>query len=257
MRFSIIVGITHEGANIDKITASIINQNYSDWELIIVNRFTTSKKWLAFASSINDARILYKTAPPDASVCKMYAIGIESATIYSTYTIFLNDTHHVAPDTLATFLSAFMRNQSTTWCVSNVALQSGSPITFFKKHEGKISFLYDYGILNNGGGCWLNCIDTKILRGLQLTTSHNKHNGWLFLANVALRSSPYFTDHNAAIASTPPSVPQLRSLQSELAQLFLSLVEYLYTTKKLRFGILVLYLLHFCKIVTLRKYFTF
>ena len=201
MKFSIITPTYKRKEALTRAVASLTNQTYKDWEMIIVNDSPTDTTYKDFASSINDPRIHYHTNLVNKGVNYSRNLALDKVSADSTWVIFLDDDDYLAPDTLKTFADLILLNPSQRWFVTNRAYVHGTPVTEFPLSDTLYGYAWPYLIFKRLKGDATHCIETKLLiyRKIRFSRYVKQAEEWFFFYQVSLHTKMYYHDHNSTI----------------------------------------------------------
>ena len=199
MRFSIITPTHKRADNLARAVQSLLQQTYTDWEMIIVNDSPHDRAYQHFASSINDARIHYHVNDTNKGVNYSRNRALAAVSSDSKWVLFLDDDDYFAPDTLATFAELITSHKNKKWFVTNRALVNGTPVTKFPRDNVSYSYAWSYLILKRCKGDATHCIETKLASSIRFSERIKQAEEWFFFYQVGLRSRMYYRDHNSTI----------------------------------------------------------
>jgi glycosyltransferase involved in cell wall biosynthesis len=182
-----------------RAVASVRNQTYSDWELIIINDSPSDSSYQPFASSINDPRIHYHANDTNRGINYSRNKGLNSISALSSWVIFLDDDDYLAPDALATFKDLIQKNPGESWFVTNRAIVTGRSITTAPHPDTTYSYGWNYLIRRDFQGDATHCIETSLLTKIRFSENIRQGEEWLFYYELGTRSDMYYHDHNSTI----------------------------------------------------------
>lgn len=199
--FSIITPTHNRADKLTRAVESLLDQTYTDWEMIIVNDSPSDTSYESFASAINDSRIHYFVNEKNYGVNYSRNRALDNVSPDSNWVIFLDDDDYLTPDTLATFRELITSHPNEKWFVTNRALTSGKSTTNFPKNNTRYSYAWNYLITKKCKGDATHCIETKLIQKNKIRFSkHIKQaEEWLFFYQTGLRTKMFYHNHNSTL----------------------------------------------------------
>lgn len=246
MKFSIITP-THKRANsLARAVASVYNQTYTNWEMIIVNDSPNDSSYDTFEQTINDPRIRYIKNKTNEGVNFSRNRALDSLSIHSDWVIFLDDDDYLAPDALQNFIDLIRNRGDMHWFVTNRAYRNGTPITHFPTPDTRYSYIWSYLILRRGKGDATHCIETKHLEGIRFSQYVRQGDEWFFFYQLGLHNKFYYHDHNSTITDGYDNEKGLNFRKRTRHQQFESIMTLFYEAARLGFAYRPTFLIYFC-----------
>lgn len=200
MKFSIITPTHKRADKLIRAVQSVLNQTYTDWEMIIVNDSPDDQSYQNFATSINNPRIHYHINDTNRGVNYTRNKALDSVSADSKWIIFLDDDDFLAPDALANFYELISSHADKKWFVTNRAYANGKPITKFPKNNTSYSYAWSYLILKRCKGDATHCIKTKLITKIRFSKHIKQAEEWFFFYQVGLKTQMYYSDYNSTIS---------------------------------------------------------
>lgn len=244
MRFSIITPTYRRGEALTRAVASLSNQTYKDWEMIIINDSPGDRSYDAFASSINDPRIHYKVNDTNRGVNYSRNRGLQSVTVDSRYVIFLDDDDYFAPDTIKTLHDLVLTNQDYSWFVTNRALRTGAPLTKFPHNNKAYSYARDYLLLRRCKGDATHCIETKLATSASFSTLVKQGEEWFYFFQLGQHTKMFYHDHNSTISDGYDQVQGLNFRKRTRSERFETLMKLFYESRSRITGVRILFIVY-------------
>lgn len=209
MKFSIITP-THKRS--DKLTHcvnSVLNQDYKDFEMIIVNDYPNDLSYLDFEKNITDSRIKYFKNDKNMGVNYSRNFALDNLSKDSDYVILLDDDDWFANDTLLTFEKLIKENPDENWLVTNRAYENGKSLTSAPKNNTNYNYALDYLICKKFKGDATHCIKTNRIKNIRFSKTIKQGEEWFFFYQLGLKNKFFYSSHNSTISEGYDSVKGL------------------------------------------------
>lgn len=197
MKFSIITPTYKRSVEVSHAIESVLNQTYTNWEMIIVNDSPHDLSYAIAENNIADPRIIYFKNEKNEGVNYSRNRALDNVSRDSNWVIFLDDDDYFAPDALASFHKLITEHPHKKWFVTNRAYKNGEALTRFPKNDHAYSYAWDYLILKKGKGDATHCIQTKLLSTIRFSKYLKQAEEWLFFFQVGLKSPLFYHSHNS------------------------------------------------------------
>ncbi len=236
MKFSIITPTYRRSDLLKRAVSSLLQQTYTDWEILIINDSPADESYFSFAGTINDPRVRYFVNDRNRGVNFCRNFGLEHLSADSRWVIFLDDDDFFAPDTLKYFSELILSHSEQKWFITNRALKNGEPLTLGAKDDTEYSYSKDYLILKRVKGDATHCIETKLITENNLRFLHNVKQGeeWFFFYQLGLHSKMYYSDHNSTISDGYDTAAGLNFRKRTTEERLTTVVKIAYEAKILR-----------------------
>ncbi len=199
MKFSIITP-THK--RVDKLTRavdSVLQQEYSNWEMIIVNDSPEDASYTNFASSITDRRIKYFNNDKNRGVNYTRNFALDSISDDSDWVVFLDDDDYIAKDALTALSKILSTHPHVNWLVTNRAYADGTLVTQFPKNNSWYSYTRDCLILKRCRGDVTHTIKTSTIKNIRFSKEIKQAEEWIFYYQLGLHEKMFYHNHNSTI----------------------------------------------------------
>lgn len=201
MKFSIITPTFKRSSELTKAVTSLLNQTYTDWELLIINDSPTDEGYFNFTSSLNDSRIRYFVNDRNRGVNFSRNFGLDHLSADSKWVIFLDDDDTLAPDTLKNFHKLILLHGEEKWIMTNRALKNGKPLTIGAIDENTYSYFWNYLLFKKIKGDATHCIETKLItqHHIRFLKHVKQAEEWFFFYHLGRYTHIFYSDHNSTI----------------------------------------------------------
>jgi len=203
-KFSVVIPLFNKENDIKNTIESVISQNYSNFEIIIINDGSTDKS-IAVVKGINDPRIRSYTQE-NQGVSKARNFGVEMAT--SDYIAFLDADDYWYPNHLENFKNLLEEYPYAKWLATayekkrNQKLVSPMVTNLLKKGENWMGEVNDYfknclidSLVNSSNVCFKKTFFNS-LRGFNSEFTHGEDTDlWI---RAALKSRLVFSNKTTA-----------------------------------------------------------
>lgn len=200
MKFSIITPTYKRSDMLIRAVKSVLDQTYTDWEMVIVNDSPDDTTYDSFEKTITDPRIIYLKNTQNAGVNFSRNRALDNLSKDSDWVIFLDDDDYLAPDALETFSKLIATHPDNKWFVTNRAYANGNPLTNFPKSDSAYSYAWDYLILKRCKGDATHCMATKSIANIRFSKHIKQAEEWLFFYQVGLKNKIFYHSHNSTFS---------------------------------------------------------
>lgn len=199
MKYSIITP-THKRANLLlRAVNSVINQTYTDFEMIIINDSPEDRSYEEFEKNISDSRIKYFKNKKNMGVNYSRNFAMDNISKDSDWVIFLDDDDYLAPDTLATFSKLITSHPNQKWFITNRAYADGKLVTKYPKKETFYSYIWDTLILKKCRGDVTHCIKSDLIKNIRYSKYIKQAEEWIFYYQISLKEKMFYHNHNSTL----------------------------------------------------------
>jgi glycosyltransferase involved in cell wall biosynthesis len=201
MKFSILTPTHQREALLTRATGSLLAQEHTDWEMIIINDSPESD-YSTFEQAIIDPRITYQKNERNVGVNASRNKALSLVSPDADFIILLDDDDYLAPHALQELSTLILNKPKIDWFVTNRAYESGKSLTYFPKNNTLYSYMWSYLIFKRGKGDATHTISTKLINKAHASFSHTVKQGeeWFFFYQIGLLSTMLYTDHNSTIS---------------------------------------------------------
>lgn len=237
MKFSIVTPTYKRKDLLKRAVTSLINQTYSNWEMIIVNDSPLDESYKDFASSINDSRIRYFVNTTNKGVNFSRNVALNNLSADSRWVLFLDDDDYLAPDTLKNFANLIMVHSEQRWFMTNRAFKNGESITHIPKSKtGTFNYAWSYLILKRIKGDATHCIETKLITQTHTRFAQHVRQGeeWFFFYHIGLHTKLLYSDHNSTISDGYDHAQGLNFRKRTRTEQFETVTTLLYEASRVR-----------------------
>lgn len=194
MKLSIITPTFKRPAGLKCAVDSVINQSFTDWEMLIINDNPGDGSTVEVAV-LGDARISIIENEINEGVNFSRNRGLEAISPASEWVIFLDDDDQLAPDALVTIFS-LIESTDASWIVTSRGLHSNSPTTVAVKNKNYYSYVWDYLITRKFQGDATHCIKASYINSrkhqLRFPNRIRQAEEWLFYAELGTHTHFYY-----------------------------------------------------------------
>lgn len=198
--FSIITPTYKRAEKLSRCVSSVLNQNYQDFEMIIVNDSPDDSSYSNFEKNIINPRIKYFKNKKNAGVNFSRNFALDNISPDSTHIIFLDDDDWFANDTLSNFEKLIKENSNENWFVTNRAYENGKSLTISPKNNSHYSYISDYLIFRKFKGDVTHCIKTDTIKNIRFSESVKQGEEWFFFYRLGLKNKFYYTNHDSTLS---------------------------------------------------------
>lgn len=199
MKFSIITPTYKRSGKLALAVDSVVDQIYTNWEMIIVNDSPDDSTYNNFENNLKDSRIKYFKNKENLGVNYSRNFALSKISPDSFFTIFLDDDDWFAKDTLENFASLINANPTERWFVTNRALKDGESLTITPENREHYSYAWDYLILKKIKGDATHCIKSDLVEDIQFAKSIKQGEEWFFFYQIGLKSDLFYSNHDSTI----------------------------------------------------------
>lgn len=199
MKFSIITPSYKRSDKISRAVNSVLNQTYSDWEMIIVNDSPDDDQYALFEKTISDQRIIYLKNSENQGVNFSRNRALDNISKNSDWVIFLDDDDYLASDALSNFCNLIVKYPDNKWFATNRTYSNGKQVTSIPKSDSKYSYIIEYLILKRCRGDVTHCISTSLIRDVRFPKKVKQGEEWLFFYQLGLKQQMFYHHHNSTI----------------------------------------------------------
>lgn len=199
MKFSIITPTYKRRDLLERSVQSVLNQAYTELEMIIVNDSPNDSSYETLTTSFSDPRIRYFVNDTNRGVNYSRNRALDSVSKDSDWVIFLDDDDYLAPDALSTFRELIIAHPECKWFVTNRAYANGKLVTKYPKSETLYSYIKDVLIFKRCKGDVTHCIKTSALTSVRYSKSIKQAEEWLFYYQIALHQKLFYHNHNSTL----------------------------------------------------------
>jgi len=168
--------------------ASVLKQNYSDWQLYVVvddnvTDYTTVKKTYA-----EEARITFFQNPENIGKNKSLnkALYHLKENGFDGYIVYLDDDDWLSPKCLSDFAEAIKNNPNQNWFVSQrVSTSTKEPLTINKTGREVINYRYDMLLKRTFTGDTTHCIKFTITKDIRFPDLIKNAEEWIYFTHVS------------------------------------------------------------------------
>ena len=196
MKFSIITPTFNRPKLLERCLISILDQTYTNWELIIINDgsiedYNLIKKYLS------DIRIRYFEFDENKGMnyAKNFALdkALETGTDYIT---FLNDDDYFSKECLRMAYTVIRENTEYDWFLSGCVEKDGTKITRIRKY-GRLYYVNDYLFGKNICGDATHFINAKCLKNIRFSKTIKQAEEWIFFLQLSKGTEIFAYDFNS------------------------------------------------------------
>ncbi len=200
MKFSIITPTYKRSEELSRCVTSVLNQNYQDFEMIIVNDSPDDESYKDFEKNISDNRIKYFKNEKNMGVNYTRNFALDNLSKDSDYIIFLDDDDWFANDTLSNFAKLIKNHTDENWLVTNRAYESGKYLTIAPKNNTHYNYAFDYLIFRNIKGDATHCIKTNKIKNIRFSKKNKQGDEWFFFYQLGLKNKFFYSSHNSTLS---------------------------------------------------------
>ncbi|MFA5997305.1 MAG: glycosyltransferase family 2 protein [Candidatus Paceibacterota bacterium] len=199
MKFSIITPTYKRADKLTRAVESVLNQTYTNWEMIIVNDSPDDVSYSSFENSISDPRIIYLNNEQNSGVNYSRNRALDNISKDSDWVIFLDDDDYFATDALTTLHDLIQNHLNNKWFVTNRAQSNGSSLTHFPASDTSYPYAWDYLITKKCKGDATHCISTSLIKNIRFSKHIKQAEEWLFFYQIGLREQMFYHNHNSTL----------------------------------------------------------
>jgi len=185
MKFSIITPEYKRPKELERTINSVLVQDYTNFELIIVNDspdFDYSE--LENKEILKDERIKYFKNEKNMGVNFSRNFALENVSKDSDYIIFLDNDDWLNKKCLSKAVENIKENPSYDWYVSNRAYSNDTPVTKNKTNKNTFNYIWDVLILKNFVGDATHVINFKKYKDLRYSKSVKLTEEWFYFSQI-------------------------------------------------------------------------
>lgn len=182
-----IITPTYKRANLlRRAVDSVLQQNYSDFEIIVVND-SPDFDYSQFENYINgkeQVKYFKNKENMGANFCRNLAL--ENASKDSNYIVFLDDDDYLNKNTLNKLNNA-LQKESFAWLLTNRVMTKSNSVQKLTKIKGskyKYSYFYDYMLLKNISGDATHTIRKDIATRIKFPQKIKNGEEWLYFIQI-------------------------------------------------------------------------
>ncbi len=184
--FSILTPTYKRPDLLQRAIASVVAQDHSRWEMIIVNDAPDSP-----LNPMYDERVHLITNNSNVGANQSRNRALSLVSPESTRVLFLDDDDYLASGALTRLTQLLEQHQNTPWLVTNRARADGTSLTHASE-SGKIyTYTWDYLIGRKITGDATHCIEASIARSITFPTQIKNGEEWLYFFELS-RHAPFF-----------------------------------------------------------------
>ena len=199
MKFSIITPTYKRSILLMRTIKSVVDQKYTNWEMIIVNDSPEDTSYQQFISSAKDGRVRYYVNDKNRGVNYSRNFAMDNVSSDSDWIIFLDDDDYLSPEALEELKDLILSKQNIKWFVTNRAYADGRLITKFPKNDNFYSYIWDSLILKKCKGDVTHCINTKLIKNIRYSKHIKQAEEWLFYYQISLKEKMYYSSLNTTL----------------------------------------------------------
>jgi glycosyltransferase involved in cell wall biosynthesis len=199
MKFSVITPTYKRKEKLDRAINSLLNQTYSNWEMIIVNDSPLDESYADLTSTLTDTRIRYYVNDTNQGVNYSRNFALDQMASDSDWVVFLDDDDYFAKDALESISKLLSKNNSVQWLVTNRAFEDGSLVTKFPFNNRWYSYIRDVLLLKICRGDVTHTIATSAISKIRFSKSIKQAEEWLFYYQLGLHEKFYYHSHNSTL----------------------------------------------------------
>lgn len=203
-QFIIIMATWNRCQYLKAAVASISNQTYPDWRLIIVNDGSTDDT-SEYLSTITDERIISYNSLENLGVnaSRNKALSIIKDNNITGYITLLDDDDTFFPACFFKIDKLITKHPGYYWYTANCVQASGEMISKIKNY-GEASYIYDYMYGKRIKGDLTHFIHTEAIGNCRFTTVFKNSEEWYFFSGISYLHNMYMLNYNAKIVETLP-----------------------------------------------------
>lgn len=198
MKISIITPSHNRPENLLRAINSVLNQNYNNWELIIINDSPDYNYKIVedFLEKNKDTRIKYFKNNTNKGVNYSRNFGIDNLAIDSDFVFFLDDDDQLTLDSLSIQLE-IVKKVSCDWLLtlskSNAKEMNIDAIKTTNKDKRYFNYLMDYLIKRKIKGDYAQLLKTSIIKEYKIFFSKKVKQAeeWIFSIRYSRYAKPY------------------------------------------------------------------
>lgn len=199
MKFSIITP-THKRAHLlARTIESVLNQTYTNWEMIIVNDSPEDTSYGALISSLTDTRIHYYKNDINRGVNHSRNFAMDHIAKDSDWIVFLDDDDYFAQDALQALHNLIISKPHIRWFVTNRAHANGKLVTHYPKNNTYYSYIWDRLILKRCKGDVTDCLESNLVKNIRYSKHIKQAEEWVFFYQISLKEKFYYHSHNSTL----------------------------------------------------------
>jgi len=204
IHFVIIIATYHRSDLLLRAVASIKQQTYTDWEIIIINDSPEDTSYLKMEKeflSNTDNKIMYmrneKNSGKNFSLNK--ALN-EISHDKNHYTLFLDDDDWLHDTTLETAVTQIQKNRDIGWYVSNRATEKDATMTRIEKKLPRYSYIRDCLISKRISGDATHIIRNDMAKKAVFLKRIKNGEEWFYFSQIRPNDFIYY-DFNSTYSS--------------------------------------------------------
>lgn len=198
--FSIITPTYKRVDKLSRCVSSVLNQDYNNFEIIIVNDSPDDLSYSDFEKSIIDNRIKYFKNKKSMGVNYSRNFALDNLSPNSDFIIFLDDDDWFANDTLSNFVKLINEKPKENWFVTNRAYESGKSLTVAPKNNSRYNYAFDYLIFRKLSGDVTHCVKTSAIKNIRFSKQIKQGEEWFFFYQLGLKNKFFYTSHNSTFS---------------------------------------------------------
>ena len=199
MKFSIITPTYKRADILHRAIQSLLQQTYTDWEMIIINDSPQEETYSELEKNISDKRIVYLKNTENKGVNFSRNRGLDAISPQSKWVIFLDDDDYLTPDALEALHQLIQSHPDKKWLITNRAYAQGNSLTHFPASDTTYSYAWDYLLLKRGRGDATHCIQTELINQTRFSKQIAQGEEWFFFYQIGLQEKIFYHSHNTTL----------------------------------------------------------
>ena len=176
---------------------SVTSQDYSEWEMIIVNDDPDSSIDIKTITDDARVRMITNDANYGANWSRNQALSLVSSA--STHVIFLDDDDYLAVGAFTALAELLRTHKNTAWLVTNRAFQHGTSLTEAPQSYCAYHYGWDYLIKRTVRGDATHCIETSVATSITFPKGIKNGEEWLYFLELSQYESLFYVDRNITL----------------------------------------------------------
>ncbi|MDD3793692.1 MAG: glycosyltransferase family 2 protein [Candidatus Gracilibacteria bacterium] len=197
LKFSIITPTYKRNDLLIRAINSLINQNYRNWEMIIIDDYPLNNLD-SFLKSINSEKIKYFKNKKNEGCNYSRNKGLKNVNKKSDYIIFLDDDDYFNINTLKN-INNFLKGKNINWLITNKIDNKGNKISKITGNKISYNYIYDYLFGKNIIGDVTHIIKNNIINNLYFPNLIKNGEEWIFFYKIAKKNNIYYFDEDSTI----------------------------------------------------------